>query len=57
MNPYEIIEKYYVKDSAIYRILKTHSEQVAQKAISVLQNHPELEVDRQLNRLNIENPF
>jgi len=47
MNPYEIIEKYYVKDSAIYRILKTHSEQVAQKAISVLQNHPELEVDRQ----------
>ena len=47
MNPYKIIEKYYVKDSAIYRILKTHSEQVAQKALSVLQNHPELEVDRQ----------
>lgn len=45
MNPYQIIEKYYDKDTAIYRILKTHSEQVAEKTLQIADKHPELQLD------------
>ena len=46
MNPHKIIEKYYDKSSKLYSILVTHSEQVRDKALEVVDNHPELHADR-----------
>ena len=47
MNPYKIIEKYYDKSSKLYEILIIHSEQVRDKALEVVDNHPELYADRE----------
>jgi uncharacterized protein len=47
VNPFEIIEKYFLKDSEIYYVLVTHSEQVRDKALDVANNHPELHLDTQ----------
>lgn len=47
MNPYQILEKYYDKHSKLYEILIIHSEQVRDKALEVINNHPELHADRE----------
>lgn len=47
MNPIEIIEKYYDKESKLYKILITHSMQVRDKALDVSAKHPELGADEQ----------
>lgn len=47
MNPLKIIEKYYDKESKLYKILISHSEQVRDKAMAVAKNRPELEADVQ----------
>lgn len=46
MNPYEIIEKYYDSNSKLYKILIRHSEQVRDRALKVVDKHPELKADR-----------
>lgn len=43
----EIIEKYYSPGSECYRILRTHSRQVAELALEILDRHPEYELDRE----------
>ena len=48
MNPKDIIEKFYKKDSEIYRILLGHSEAVAKYATKIVDKHPELGADRRL---------
>ena len=45
MNPLDIIENYYDKNSELCRILITHSTSVTQKALSIAKNHPELNID------------
>ena len=47
MNPYKIIEKYYDKHSKLYEILLIHSKQVRDKALEVVDKHPELHADRE----------
>jgi len=47
IDPYQIIEKYYPKDSDIYYVLVKHSEQVRDKALEVAVKHPELNLDTQ----------
>ena len=47
MKAEEIIEKYYADQPALMELLLVHSRQVAQKAMEVLDKHPELEVDRE----------
>ena len=46
MNYQEIIDKYY-PDNELKRILLTHSKQVANKAIEIVDCHPELNADKQ----------
>jgi len=46
MMPIEIIKKYYKEGSDLYNILLTHSFSVANKALSILQNHPEFNLDK-----------
>ncbi|MFT4071403.1 MAG: HDIG domain-containing protein [Dysgonamonadaceae bacterium] len=46
MDPFEIIEQYYEKDSLLYRILIRHSSDVAEKAVKIATNHPELKIDK-----------
>lgn len=41
-----IINKYYPTDTALKRILITHSRQVADRALSIISAHPELNIDR-----------
>jgi uncharacterized protein len=52
MDPLTIIQKYYNKDSEAYRVLVTHSSEVAKKALDVAKRyrkkHPEVYVDMQL---------
>lgn len=45
MNPFDIIDKYYPEDNQLKRILLTHSRSVAQKALSIIKQHPNLIVD------------
>lgn len=45
MNPYEIIEKYYIPGSDLYNILVKHSEAVRDKALTLAHRHPELGLD------------
>lgn len=45
MKPLDIIEKYYPKDSEVYRILVTHSRHVADKALVLARSHPEMNLD------------
>lgn len=40
-----VIERFYSKDSELYNILVTHSKQVADHAVGVLERHPEIEAD------------
>ncbi|WP_101688630.1 HDIG domain-containing metalloprotein [Dysgonomonas massiliensis] len=47
MNPLDIIEKYYDKNSDLYKLLVKHSAQVMNKALSIAKNHPELNTDTQ----------
>lgn len=42
MDPFQIIKIYYPEGSNIYNMLVAHSSQVAQKAVSIAQLHPEL---------------
>lgn len=45
MNPYLIIEQFIAKDDALYSILVTHSQQVAELAVKIAESHPELNLD------------
>jgi len=47
MNPGNIIEKYYQPGTELHHILITHSRQVRDKALQVLDIHPGLQADRQ----------
>jgi uncharacterized protein len=42
-----IIDKYYTEDNELKHILLVHSRKVADKALSIVDKHPELEADRQ----------
>ena len=46
MKPLEIIAKYYKPRSKAYKILVSHSNLVAEKALKIAQNHKELLADR-----------
>ncbi len=45
MQPITIIEKYYAPSSNAHRILIEHSRQVADKAVAIARNKPELNAD------------
>lgn len=47
MNPIDIIEKCYKKDSDLYHILINHSTDVRDKALSIADKHPELNIDKE----------
>jgi uncharacterized protein len=47
MLPIDIIEKYYNRDSELYKILIQHSCSVSDKALEIAKNHPELGLDEQ----------
>ena len=47
MDPYQIIEKYYKKDTKQYHVLITHSEQVKNMALEIANRHQELKIDSQ----------
>jgi uncharacterized protein len=46
MAPIEIIKKYYQEGTGLYDILIDHSFSVADKALSIAQMHPELNLDK-----------
>lgn len=46
MDPFEIIEEYYEKDSPLYEILVRHSCDVADKAVKIVKSLPKLNIDR-----------
>ncbi|MBQ8220656.1 MAG: HD domain-containing protein [Bacteroidaceae bacterium] len=46
MNPLEIIDK-YCKENELRHILLVHSRAVADKALTIARNHPELQADEQ----------
>lgn len=48
MNYQAIIDKYYGAESELKHILMVHSRQVADKALAIVDKHPELALDRQL---------
>jgi len=47
MNPLDIIKKYYIKNSDLYKILTIHSTCVTKKALEIAYKHPELNIDTQ----------
>lgn len=47
MDPIAIIQKYYPQNSKAYPILVDHCRLVADKAVSIALNHPELNIDVQ----------
>jgi uncharacterized protein len=47
MNYQAIIDKYYPKEGGLRHILMVHSRSVADKALSIVDRHPELGADRQ----------
>lgn len=47
MNPLAIIDKYYPYDNELKYILLRHSRSVADKALEMARNHPELNLDLQ----------
>lgn len=47
MDYISIINKYYKPGTKLYHILLTHSRSVADKALSICKNHPELNIDVQ----------
>ena len=46
MAPIEIIKKYYQEGSELYNILLDHSFSVADKSLSIAQEHPEMNLDK-----------
>ena len=46
MNYQAIIDKYYPEDNELRHILMVHSRQVAEKALSIVDSHPQLHADR-----------
>jgi uncharacterized protein len=46
MTPTNIIKKYYVEGSELYKILLAHSFSVADKALEITRMHPELNIDK-----------
>ena len=47
MNYQQIIDKYYPEENELKHILMLHSRQVADKALRIVDEHPELKADRQ----------
>lgn len=47
MNPLDLIAKYYADNAPLQALLIHHSEQVKQRALSIVQRHPELGADEQ----------
>lgn len=47
MDYQKIIDKYYPEDNELRHILIVHSRKVADKALEIVDNHPELSADRQ----------
>ena len=45
MNPLAIIETYYAPNTALYELLVLHSRAVADKALFLANQHPELSID------------
>ncbi len=45
MNPLALIDKYYPVDNELKHILLVHSRSVADKALAMARNHPELQLD------------
>ena len=45
MNYQAIIDKYYPEDNELRHILMVHSRQVAEKALSIVDSHPQLHAD------------
>ncbi|NLV53174.1 MAG: phosphohydrolase [Bacteroidales bacterium] len=46
MNYQAIIDKYYPEDNELKHIFMVHGRQVANKALAILDQHPELDMDR-----------
>lgn len=46
MNFQAIIDKYYPEDNELRHILMVHSRQVTEKALFIVDHHPELQADR-----------
>ncbi len=46
LNPLDIIHKYYPEDNELRRLLIRHSRDVADKALRIVDTHPELHLDR-----------
>lgn len=46
MNPHELIHRYYADNPELEQILLKHSEDVAQRALRIVDAHPEFHVDR-----------
>lgn len=46
MNPLELIDKYYEGQDELKEVLLTHSRQVADRALRIVDAHPELGADR-----------
>ncbi|WP_300725036.1 HD domain-containing protein [uncultured Bacteroides sp.] len=47
MDPFAIIDKYYQEENELKHILLVHSRSVADKALAMAKNHPELDLDLQ----------
>lgn len=47
MDYQTIIDKYYTEDNELKSILMVHSRKVADKALEIVDKHPELKADRQ----------
>lgn len=47
MNPFEIIDKYYDKNSKLYNILVIHSKSVRDMALKIAARHQEMNLDTQ----------
>lgn len=47
MIPIDLIHKYYPFDNDLRRILIDHSQSVAEKALTIARNHPQLKLDEQ----------
>ncbi len=46
MNVLSLIDKYYPEDNELKNILLTHSRSVADKALQIVEKHPELNADK-----------
>lgn len=46
MDPFSIINKYYPEDNKLREILVVHSSEVRNKALQIVDKHPELHADR-----------